>query len=83
MDRPNIEYHPDKAPTTAEQDQQELPVSPQDQAPSEFEHQQKTCETFVNQELTFLQPSQIFNLPTKSQDQSIPLELTETPTQSV
>ena len=69
-DRPIIEYQPEESPITPAQKQQELLVSTQDQAPTEFKWQQKTCEAFTHQELTFSQPSQIYTSPVESQDVS-------------
>ena len=34
----------------------------------EFKLQQETCEAFIHQELTFLEPSEIYTTSTESQD---------------
>ena len=90
MDRPIIEHQLDEFPYTTTQNQQELPASMQDQAPTEFKCQQKMCETFIHQDLTFLQPSEIYTSPIESQDESTPPDVardqqpvTENPIQPV
>ena len=70
MYRPIIEHQPVKSPSTTVQIQQDSLVSLQDQAPTEFKCQQKMCENFVHQELTFLQPSK------ENQEESSPPEVT-------
>ena len=74
MDRPIIEYQQEESAPTTAQDQQNTLVPMQDWAPTEFKCQQKICETFAHQELTFLQPSQIYTSSAESQEESQPPE---------
>ena len=48
--------------------QLESPVFTEDQASVEFQLQQETCEAFIHQDLTFLQPSKIYTTSTESQE---------------
>ena len=74
MNRPSLVQKPEEPPSTTAQNPQNSPVSQQDQAFTEFQCQQKTCETFAHQEITFLQPSEIYTPSEEQQEESIPPE---------
>ena len=76
MYTPIVEHQPVKSPSTTAQNQQDSVVSPQDRTPTEFKCQQKMCETFVHQKLTFLLPSQIYTSSIENLEESLPPEVT-------
>ena len=73
--RPSLVQQPEEPSSTTTQNPQNSPVSQQDRAFTEFEYQQKTCETFAHQEITFLQPSEIYTSSEEQQEESTLSEL--------
>ena len=66
LDRPTIEYQPEESPNTPVKTQQKSLVFTEDSASVEFKLQQETCEAFIHQDLTFLQPFEIYTTSTES-----------------
>ena len=60
MTRSILINQPEESPLTTILNPQKTPVTQQDQASTESDCQQKNCETLAPQEITFLQPSEIF-----------------------
>ena len=69
-------HQPKESPSTTILNPQKTPVPQQDQASTESDCQQKKCETLAPQEITFLQPSEIFPLTQEQQEEPVPSELT-------
>ena len=55
---------------------QKTPVSQQDQATIKLVYQQQICETLASQEITILQPLEIYHAPQEHQEESLPSEST-------
>ena len=69
-------HQPEESPLTTILDPQKTPVPQQDRASTESDCQQKNRETLAPQEITFLQPSEIFPSTQEHQEEPIPLEST-------
>ena len=90
MTRSILIGQPEESPLTTLLKPQKTPVPQQDQASTESDCQQKNCEILAPQEITFLQPSEIFPSTQEHQEEPVPLESTtdhqpvnETPVHSV
>ena len=71
----SIICQPEESPLTTLLNPQKTPVPQQDQASTESDCQQKT-EILAPQEITFLQPSEIFPSTQEHQEEPVPLEST-------
>ena len=69
-------HQPEESPSTTVLNPQKTPVPQQDRASTESDCQQKNCETLAPQEITFLQPSEIFPSTQEHQEEPMPLEST-------
>ena len=76
MTRSILIYQPEESPLTTILKPQKTPVPQQDQASIESDCQQKNCEILAPQEITFLQPSEIFPSTQEYQEEPMPLEST-------
>ena len=76
MTRSTLIHQPEESPLTAILNPQKTPVPQQDQASTESDCQQKNCETLAPQEITFLQPSEIFPSTQEHQEEPMPSEST-------
>ena len=76
MTRSILICQPEESPSTTLLRPQKTPVPQQDQASIESDSQQKNCEILAPQEITFLQPSEIFPSTQEHQEEPVPLEST-------
>ena len=76
MTRSILIHQPEESPLTTLLNPQKTLVPQQDQASTESDCQQKNCEILPPQEITFLQPSEIFPSTQEHQEEPVPLEST-------
>ena len=76
MTRSILIHQPEESPSTTILNPQKTPVPQQDRASTESDCQQTNCETLAPQEITFLQPSEIFPSTQEHQEEPMPLEST-------
>ena len=76
MIRSILVHQPEESLLTTILNPQKTSVPQQDQASTKSDCQQKNCETLAPQEITFLQPSEIFPSTKEHQEEPMPLEST-------
>ena len=76
MTRSILVHQPEESPLTTILNPQKTSVPQQDRASTESDCQQKNCETLAPQEITFLQPSEIFPSTQEHQEEPMPSEPT-------
>ena len=76
MTRSILTHQPEESPSTTILNPQKTLVLQQDRASTESDSQQKNCEILAPQEITFLQPSEIFSSTQEHQGEPVPLEST-------
>ena len=76
MTRYILVCQPEESPLTTLINPQKAPVPEQDRASTESNCQQKNCEILASQEITFLQPSEIFPSTQEHQEEPMPSEST-------
>ena len=76
MTRSILVCQPEESPSIIILNPQKTPVPQQDQASTESDCQQKNCEILVPQEITFLQPLEIFPSTQEHQEEPVPSEST-------
>ena len=69
-------HQPEESPSTTIVNPQKTPVPQQDRASTESDCQQKNCETLAPQEITFLQPLEIFPSNQEHQEEPMPSKST-------
>ena len=76
MTRSILIHQPEEPLSTTILNPQKTPVPQQDRASTESDYQWKNCETLALQEITFLQPSEIFPSTQEYQEEPMPSEST-------
>ena len=76
MTRSILVHQPEESPLTIILNPQKTLVPQQDQASTKSDCQQTNCEILAPQEITFLQPSEVFPSTQEHQEEPVPLEST-------